>query len=83
MQLIGGLLVLVGLVAIVCSLPCTIAAYVYYYRRPDAQWFGFGFARYYHGDFRREHLLLFAGSFGGALTAIASNFVGAALMGAN
>jgi hypothetical protein len=76
------LIALLGFVGILCSIPCTVMAYVHYFRRPDASWFGFGFARYYYGDFRREHLLLFAGSLGGVLVGIVCNFVGSALMGA-
>ena len=62
---IALLLRLAGAVAILVSAGASLYAQVLYFRRPGAQWLGFGFGRYYYGEMRREHPRVFLASFGG------------------
>lgn len=61
---------MLGSMFMLISVGCSIAAQIMYLRRPGAQWVGFGFARFYYGELRREKPLVFFGSIGGIGVAI-------------
>ncbi len=56
---------MLGSLFMLISIGCSITAQVSYFRRPGAQWVGFGFARFYYGELRRERPRIFFGSIGG------------------
>lgn len=74
--ILAGISALCLLVAAVCS----VMAMVSYLRTPGATLIGFGFARYFYGDLRREKPALFFGTLGGVIIGIALNFVAVALL---